>query len=350
MLTNWTGAPMPRRRPFEDSELASATEGLLAAAARLEAPSPAEPPEAPSLRGFSRIYSDWITFKRGLSGDPSDRLEKNCMLLHCMLSAPTLGDALQLALRFNRFVRDERGLVAIREAGPLVALQFDEPFRPEVHGLVSDLWPLALMLVEMEWLVGAALDGVVGRVRNPPSLSAETAALLFDRPIVYDAPDLELLVPRRHLSRAVVARPGGIIAFLKDLPFTTLKGAGGRRPDMRTLVSGLVRNDTLQQSGAATNLSEIAARLGQSPATLRRRLSAEGTGFREIRETVLDELAKAWLVDESLPVETIAERLGYSDAFAFRRSFRRRNGYSPTTFRREFGVSPRDPRGASPKV
>lgn len=343
---------MPRRRPLEDSELASATEGLLAAAARLEAaaPTPAGQPEATSLRGFSQLYSDWIIFKRGVAGAPSDRLEKSSMLLHCMVSASTLGEAIELALRFNRFVRGERGLVAIKDAGAAVALQFDEPFRPEIHGLVSDLWPLALMLVQMEWLVGASLDGVVGRVRNPPSLASETVELLFDRPIVYEAPDLELVLPKRHLGRAVVARAGGIAAFIKGLPLTTLKGAGGRKPDMRALVAGLVRSDTLQQSGAATTLAEISARLGQSPATMRRRLSAEGAGFREIRETVLDELAKAWLADESLPIEAIAERLGYSDAFAFRRSFRRRNGYSPSTFRREFGASPRGPRGGRPQV
>jgi AraC-like DNA-binding protein len=325
--------------PSDESDVVSATEKLVAAAAHLEAPDvPADHDDAGDLRGFSRLYREWITFNRGVSGAPSDRLEKSHLLMHCMVSAPTLGDALDLVLRFRKYILGDRGVTEVVESGASVILKFDEPFRPGAHGFVSDLWPLALILSQLEWLVGGTLEGVVGHVRHAASLPAETAALLFDRPIEYEMPELALVLPKRHLTRPVVARAGGVAAFIKALPLVTLKGAGGRRPDLRALVAGLVRKDVLSNSAETATLSEIAHRLGQSPATMRRRLAAEGTGFREIREEVLDELGKAWLADDSIPIETIADRLGYSDTFAFRRSFRRHNGYSPTAFRREFGV------------
>jgi AraC-like DNA-binding protein len=60
--------------------------------------------------------------------------------------------------------------------------------------------------------------------------------------------------------------------------------------------------------------------------------------LREIKEAVYDELAKAWLGDAKVPIETIAERLGFSDVFSFRRSFRRKNGFSPLAFRRQIAA------------
>jgi AraC-like DNA-binding protein len=81
------------------------------------------------------------------------------------------------------------------------------------------------------------------------------------------------------------------------------------------------------------SLENIARRLGYSPATLSRRLAAEGLGFRQVRESVFGELAKDWL-REGIAVSVIAEKLGYSDAFAFRRAFHRSYGCSPTEFRR----------------
>ena len=84
---------MPRRRPPDDSELASATEGLLAAAAKLKmaAPSPADQPEPASLRGFSELYSDWITFKRGLSGAPRNGYSPTTFRREFGVSRPTVG-------------------------------------------------------------------------------------------------------------------------------------------------------------------------------------------------------------------------------------------------------------------
>jgi len=50
-------------------------------------------------------------------------------------------------------------------------------------------------------------------------------------------------------------------------------------------------------------------------------------------------LAKRWLAERRLPIGEIAERLGYSDEFAFRRSFRSHNGYSPSAYRRRATAS-----------
>ena len=72
-----------------------------------------------------------------------------------------------------------------------------------------------------------------------------------------------------------------------------------------------------------------------SDRTLRRRLKDEGTTF----DALLDELRRAmtqhYLEYPDMSLEQIALMVGYSEASAFRRAFRRWYGTSPAGYRRE---------------
>ena len=77
-----------------------------------------------------------------------------------------------------------------------------------------------------------------------------------------------------------------------------------------------------------------------SVSTLKRRLEAEGTTFREVRESVLRERAIVLLLDPALPMSQIAVDLGYSDLANFHHAFKRWTRRSPGEFRRA-GIRPR---------
>lgn len=311
----------------------SATQRLLSAAEELSR-GPRSPGERARFEQFKLLYRDWLMFHRGAPGQPADRHEKGSLLLHTMIGAATLGDALALLLRFNQLVWGQQSLIGMEDRGDERTLLFESDRRRGPHGQLNDIWELYFNLHRLEFLVGGTLGGVRGQVRGALCLPAGTGALLFDRPLAYDMAEMALLIPRRHLDRAVVAKGEQITAFFqRDL--TTALGAGPAKPEMKALVAGLLRDDLLRHRSSTAHLGDVAARLGCSVATIRRRLAAEGSGFREISGEVHDELAKKWLAERLLPIGEIAERLGYSDEFAFRRSFRSHNGYSPSAFRRE---------------
>jgi AraC-like DNA-binding protein len=75
-----------------------------------------------------------------------------------------------------------------------------------------------------------------------------------------------------------------------------------------------------------------------SPRTFQRRLAAEGTSFKDLLETVRRDLAKAWVRDGSLTLSEISYRLGYCDAAAFSRAFKRWTGEAPSAYRRAPGA------------
>lgn len=78
---------------------------------------------------------------------------------------------------------------------------------------------------------------------------------------------------------------------------------------------------------------EAARRLGVSPATLRRRLAEQGSGFRELRHEAMNAYARRRLA-QIADVGQVAEELGFSDPRAFTRAFKAWNGATPTGWMR----------------
>lgn len=80
-------------------------------------------------------------------------------------------------------------------------------------------------------------------------------------------------------------------------------------------------------------IDAMASELQLHPRTLRRRLRAEDTTYRDILAQVRQQLATEYLRQTSLTTEEIATRLGYSEATNFRHAFVRWTGKSPREFR-----------------
>ncbi|CAN7542352.1 helix-turn-helix domain-containing protein [Phenylobacterium sp. LjRoot219] len=323
--------------PGAAGEVAPETTRLLAAAAEIAALSPAEadrPTAQAEIATFTRRYREWILRERGMADAPERWAELGRLLLHSMVGAATLNEAVQIIARFAHTLYGDRLHAELQDEGGATArLVFQEPLRAGAEGLISAIWPLTFTLCQLEFLVGGPLQGVTGRVRHAPCLPDDVAELLFSPPLAYRSAETALVIPKRELSRAVVARAAEIPQFFGQVMRATL-ALGRPQTDTRSVVAHLLRNDRLRDATTAADLPQVAARLGCSPATLRRRLTAEGASFRALKDEVFDALAKGWLSEPQLTIEQIAERLGYSDSFAFRRAFRRRNGEAPLAYRR----------------
>lgn len=77
-----------------------------------------------------------------------------------------------------------------------------------------------------------------------------------------------------------------------------------------------------------------------SKRTLARRLEAEGSSFRDVRDDLLRALATDYLRDTGLSVESIASLLNYHDSSSFRRAFKRWTGHTPQQYRQRLTSAP----------
>lgn len=98
--------------------------------------------------------------------------------------------------------------------------------------------------------------------------------------------------------------------------------------------AGRVRRHLAGDPARGPTMDVLAAELGVSVRTLRRRLADEGTDYETVVDEIREALAEALLATTTLTVAEVSERLGYSEPSAFARAFRRWKAMSPNEYRR----------------
>ena len=152
-------------------------------------------------------------------------------------------------------------------------------------------------------------DVTFGAPRN--SLSFESAIL--DRPVQFADP---------ALAEYLHARAA---AMLDQLP-----AAGAVRQRVRQAISNRLCD--------ASEIKQVARRLGTSARSLQRALMDEGTSFQEIRDEVRRSVALDLLEQRSLSIGEIAALVGYAQSSAFRAALHRWTGSSAREMRRGDGL------------
>ncbi len=103
-----------------------------------------------------------------------------------------------------------------------------------------------------------------------------------------------------------------------------------------------VRRQVLDALGSGVpGIAEVASSAGMSIRTLQRRLGEQGLTYNKLVDDLRHELALQYLEAREVSISEIAFLLGYSEASAFDRAFRRRSGVSPLEFRRRLGKAAR---------
>jgi AraC-like DNA-binding protein len=95
-----------------------------------------------------------------------------------------------------------------------------------------------------------------------------------------------------------------------------------------------VRDIVRRQLRDISELNDVAVTLEVHPQTLRRRLAAEGTTFKDIKNQVRRDTALHFLGKQGLSIEEISHRAGFSESSAFIRAFKGWTGVTPYTYRK----------------
>lgn len=112
------------------------------------------------------------------------------------------------------------------------------------------------------------------------------------------------------------------------------RAALGRMEQRGTLASPTREAIVRMLPDGAPGLERLAAELGTSSRTLQRRLAMEGQSPQRLLVEVRAELSLRYVGETSLSMDEVALMLGFSDARAFRRAFKRWHGESPQQSRK----------------
>jgi AraC-like DNA-binding protein len=122
----------------------------------------------------------------------------------------------------------------------------------------------------------------------------------------------------------------GILTGHADALLARLDSATKTRGRVERLILPALHKGEVDMAG-------VAAALGCSRDTLYRRLKAEGTSFAKLLDDLRRRLALDYLAGGKVSVNETAYLVGFSDAAAFSRAFKRWTGRSPGAVRRERG-------------
>jgi AraC-like DNA-binding protein len=93
-----------------------------------------------------------------------------------------------------------------------------------------------------------------------------------------------------------------------------------------------VRNIIVATPGVFPNIEDVAESLETSVRSLRRKLADEDSGYQKLLNEIRIEMAKNYL-QTNMPVERIAEHLGYSEGANFSHAFKRYSQQTPSQYR-----------------
>ncbi|HET6336052.1 MAG TPA: AraC family transcriptional regulator [Polyangiales bacterium] len=290
--------------------------------------------EAPDARISVDAFNRIVTRARKLTGEPAlgifmglkRRVTMYGYLGFAALSASTFREALELAVRFSSTITTAVKLSLHVERGQ-AALRVDETCDV---GECRDVALLALIL---------GLDQI-GRALTGHDLGGE-AQLAISRPPYFDR--FENLIMRMRFDQPVTQLV--FDANMLDLPLKSPDRAGLRLAveqceralrDHRLDIGIVERVRSLIPTDAGfRSLEEVSASLRLSSRTLKRRLASQGVSFSTISDQERCRRACTLVAASSLPLVTVAERLGYSSMPNFARAFRRWTGRSPAAYRRD---------------
>lgn len=261
------------------------------------------------------------------------------MLCYCLISCGTLREAIARAAAFNAAMEERGGVLDLQEREGIAHFTMHVPDRRrDSAALLVDLTGLYFYFQLFSWLIGYRLPLTGAGMPHHAPRGAHPFVEVLGVPLMFDQPTNSLSFPASHLDKRIVRTASELQAIIDYFPFDLSPGGDGHATLSDQL--RLLLLDSLQQLGRMPELGTAAQLLHMSAATLRRRLAAEGTSFREVRANCQRDIAAHLLRHGNTPVEDIARRVGLSDDRALRRAFREWTGETPADYRKQFRLDP----------
>jgi AraC-like DNA-binding protein len=151
----------------------------------------------------------------------------------------------------------------------------------------------------------------------------------FGCPVKYRAIRDALVLRAADLDRPFVTHNEELLRMLVPQFENALKEGRAKRGNLERVKWVLKR----LLSGSRPDLLMVAKELGMSDRTLQRRITGEGTTFRQLLNDTRRELVRQYLGDPSVEINEAAFLVGFEDPNSFYRAFRSWEGKTPAEWR-----------------
>ncbi|WP_334151675.1 AraC family transcriptional regulator [Hyphomicrobium sp.] len=294
--------------------------------------------ERPSARVPATSFSAlWLAVARelddeffGLDRRPM-KVGSFALVCQAALSSPDLDRALRRILRgFSLFLEDVRGELHLE--GKEAIVRIFNSIREEPDRRFAEETMMILLHGLMCWLVGRRIPlELVAFTHARPPYSREYP-LMYSNNLAFAVEHAEMRFEARALCAPVVQNASTLQQFLRTAPqsvFLKYRNEESWTAQVRRKLRGSVGD-----AESWPVFETLAREIGMSPTTLRRRLEREGTTYQTIKDQLRSDVAIDLMCNTQLSIDEVGARIGFQDASAFHRAFKRWNGVQPGEYRR----------------
>lgn len=249
---------------------------------------------------------------------------------YSVLSSPTHAASAELAIRYSRLVGQLVDVDFLQEDNTAIWLYapifWRDPAEPLYRAALE--FHLASHVTVCKNLYGPGFRLTELRTQFPEPAHAQLYEDVFQCPVRFGQTGNELRYSAHRMDEPMTyanAVTHASVSEMCEQHLAQVRGSSGLGADIHRIL--------VQHPGRFPDVEAMAAELSLSARSLRRRLEAEGTSYRQILASVREHLALAYLRKTTMTHEEIAAQLGYSDAANFRHAFIRWTGRNPSDFR-----------------
>src|SRR5579883_1496595 len=226
------------------------------------------------------------------------------MLCHAVLPCRTLKSALERSLRFYGLVLDDISGVLTRNGREARITLIDR--RPGTDRTFAHEVLLVLLHGVSCWLVNRRIPILRAQFGYPAPAHAGEYRIMFCTDLRFGEPATEIVFESHYLDLPVVQDERTVKEFLRTAPENILV----KYKNGSSLTARIRRRLRQRLPGEVPDLASIAPEFNLTSATLRRRLSEEGSSYQEIKDQLRRDLAISYLSHSERSVMDIALELG----------------------------------------
>lgn len=247
------------------------------------------------------------------------------LLTHLLAVTQNVRDSLQRLERHYNVLSD--GIVYhldARPTRPTLLADVRRPFTPEP---VTEVFALAAAVgfLRHQCLGFPPIRSVSLRPQFGP-VAAKQLRDFFAAPVSLGAKENAVQLGANALETPMRSADASLLEIL-------IAHARSVRPPDRPYAATVLQVLMHRLPHATLEFSAVARELAVSPRTLRRRLAEDGTSFQPLVDEARRSFAERALRADARGISDLALSLGYADASAFRRAFRRWTGITPAAYR-----------------
>ena len=243
-----------------------------------------------------------------------------------LMASPTVRVALERMVRHQRLWGDGDRATLVGVPGGLV-VRYMLRGTTGAYARHADECAMAEIALGIRVLAGQDLRPRAVRFRHPAPRSIEEHRSLFGCPLAFRSAHTEIELDDAICDTPMPQANTAFFAIFEEQvarALARLPRVAGASEGVRAAVRAALASGGCTVAGTARGL-------GVSTRTMQRRLEAEGTSFAAVVDALRHELARTYL-DRQVAIPEIAVLLGYADATAFHRAFRRWTGSTPLRY------------------